>query len=172
MKAFRFVLILCVLTLLSYASLYAAPKPERGVKVTSTSAPALDSLYNQSYAVIIGVNAYDKWPSLEYAVRDARAMEAKLKSLGFQTTILFDQQATKNNILKILGDELPHKVQKNDRVIIFFAGHGQTEEMADGTQMGCIVSVDADTRNLFPTASPWSRSGSFPVVSRPSMFYI
>ncbi|MCX5856217.1 MAG: caspase family protein [Deltaproteobacteria bacterium] len=137
---------------MSYTSLDAAPKSKRGVQITPKSAPALDTLYNQSYAVIIGVNAYDKWPSLEYAVKDARAMEEKLKFLGFQTTLLLDQHATKDNILKILGDELPQKVQKNDRVIIFFAGHGQTEEMADSTQMGYIIPVDADTRNIFSTA--------------------
>jgi len=152
MKAIRCILFLCVLALLAYTPSDAASKPKRGVKVTPESAPALDSLYNQSYAVIIGVNAYDKWPSLEYAIKDARAMEKKLKSLGFQTTILLDQHATKDNILKILGDELPQKVQENDRVIIFFAGHGQTEEIADGTQMGYIVPVDADTRNIFSTA--------------------
>lgn len=152
MKFFRFILLLCVLTLLSYTSLDAAPPSKRGVQVTPKAAPALESLYNQSYAVIIGINAYDKWPSLGYAVKDARAMEEKLKTLGFQTTILLDQHATKDNIFKILGDELPQKVHENDRVIIFFAGHSQTEEMADGTQMGYIVPVDTDTRNIFSTA--------------------
>jgi uncharacterized caspase-like protein len=152
MKHIRFILFLCALTLLTGTTLDAASKPKRGVQVTPKSAPALDSLYQNSYAVVIGVNAYDKWPSLEYAVKDARAMAEKLKSLGFQTTIVLDQHATKDNILKILGDDLPQRVQKNDRVVIFFAGHGQTEEMADGTQMGYIVPVDADTRNIFSTA--------------------
>ncbi len=45
MKALRFAPIMCVLTLLSYASVYAAPKPERGVNVTSTSAPADPALH-------------------------------------------------------------------------------------------------------------------------------
>jgi uncharacterized caspase-like protein len=151
MKYFRFILIVCVLTIVSYTSLDAAPPQKRGVQVIPKAAPALDSLYNQSYAVIIGINAYDKLPSLEYAVKDARAMEEKLKSLGFHITILLNQDATRDNILKILGDELPKKVQENDRVIIFYAGHGQTKKMADGTQKGYIVPVDADNRNFFST---------------------
>jgi uncharacterized caspase-like protein len=102
--------------------------------------------------VVIGINNYEKWPSLEYAVNDAKAMEKKLKQLGFETVILINQNATKDNILKILGDELPRKVGKNDRVIIFFAGHGQTEQLADDSQMGYIVPVDADTGNIFSTA--------------------
>ena len=115
-------------------------------------APVLESPYNQSYAVIIGINAYEKLPSLEYAVKDARAMEEKLKSLGFQTTTLLNQYATRDKIVKILGDELPQKVQNNDRVIVFFAGHTQTEEKADGTHMGYLVPVDADTKNIINTA--------------------
>jgi len=72
--------------------------------------------------------------------------------MGFDTITLLDNYATRENILKVLGDELPKKVEKNDRVIIFFAGHGQTEELADGSQMGYLVPVDSDTRNIFSTA--------------------
>jgi Sec-independent protein translocase protein TatA len=142
----------CVLTFLTHTSLEAAPPQKRGVQITPKAAPVLESPYKQSYAVIIGINAYDKLPSLDYAVKDARAMEEKLKSLGFQTTTLLNQHATRDKILKILGDELPQKVQTNDRVIVFFAGHTQTEEMADGTHMGYLVPVDADTKNIVNTA--------------------
>lgn len=152
MKCFRLIIIVCVLALLlSYASLDATPPQKRGVKIIPKSATARVGLYNQSYAVIIGINTYEKFPSLEYAVKDARAVEEKLKALGFQTTILLDQDATKDNILKILSDELTRKVQNNDRVIIFFAGHSQTEDINGGRQMGFIVPVDADARNIFST---------------------
>lgn len=129
------------------------PSPEkRGVKVQEKTEPALGSFYDKSYAVIIGINNYEKWPGLEYAVNDARAMEKKLKSFGFETFTLLDQHANKNNILKMLGDDLPRKVNKNDRVIIFFAGHGQTEQIGDDSQMGYIIPVDGDKDNLFSTA--------------------
>ncbi len=152
MRYFRVILMVCVLTFLSTTSLEAAPPQKRGVQITPKVAPAIESPYNQSYAVIIGINAYEKLPSLEYAVKDARAMEEKLKSLGFQTTTLLNQYATRDKIVKILGDELPQKVQNNDRVIVFFAGHTQTEERAGGTHMGYLVPVDADTKNIVNTA--------------------
>ncbi len=151
MKRIRNILILCIILLLIYTSLSAAQKKNRGVHITNKSA-TLNNLYNKSYAVIIGVNTYEKWPSLEYAVRDAQAIEVRLKTLGFQTTILLDQHATRENIMKVLGDDLPKRVEKNDRVLIFFAGHGQTEDLADGSQMGYIIPFDADTRNIFSTA--------------------
>jgi len=152
MKAIRFIVFLCMFSLLTYTPLDAASKAKRGVQITPRPSPSLDSLYNQSYAVIIGINAYEKWPSLEYAVNDARSIQKRLKEMGFDTVTLLDNNATRENILKVLGDELPKKVEKNDRVIIFFAGHGQTEELADGSQMGYIIPVDSDTRNIFSTA--------------------
>jgi S1-C subfamily serine protease len=152
MKALRFIMLVCVLSLLAYTPLEAAAKAKRGVQITANPSPSLDSLYNHSYAVIIGINTYDKWPSLEYAVNDARAVEKRLKEMGFDTITLLDNYATRESILKVLGDELPKRVVKNDRVIIFFAGHGQTEELADGSQMGYLVPVDSDTRNIFSTA--------------------
>jgi uncharacterized caspase-like protein len=152
MKYLHSIMILCLLTLLSFPSLHAEQPAQRGIQIIPKAAPALDSVYDQSYAVIIGINFYDKFPALEYAVKDARAIEKKLLSLGFQTTTLLDRQATKGNILKILGDELPRKVEKNDRVILFFAGHGRTEKTADGKQMGYMVPVDADIRNVQSTA--------------------
>jgi S1-C subfamily serine protease len=152
MKFIRFIVFLCMFSLLTYTPLDAASKAKRGVQITPRPSPSLDSLYNQSYAVIIGINAYEKWPSLEYAVNDARSIQKRLKDMGFDTITLLDNNATRENILKVLGDELPKRVEKNDRVIIFFAGHGQTEELADGSQMGYIVPVDSDTRNIFSTA--------------------
>jgi formylglycine-generating enzyme required for sulfatase activity/uncharacterized caspase-like protein len=148
----RIIFCFLLLVIFGVSDAIGASKNERGVQVIPKPTSAFDNLYNQSYAVIIGVNAYEKWPSLEYAVKDAQAMEQKLKSMGFQTITMLNQHATKENILKVLGDDLPKQVQKDDRIVIFFAGHGQTEELSDGTQMGYIIPVDADTRNIFSTA--------------------
>jgi len=151
MKYLRFTIILGLLTLFSFPSLHAQQPAKRGIQIVPKAAPTLDSVYDQSYAVIIGISAYDKFPALEYALKDARAIEKRLKSHGFQTATLFGRQATRGNILKLLGDEMPRKVQGNDRVIIFFAGHGQTEKTADGKQMGYLVPVDGDIRNIRAT---------------------
>ena len=152
MKYLRFTIILGILTLFSFPSLHAQQPAKRGVQIVPKATPTLDSVYNQSYAVIIGISAYDRFPALEYALKDARAIEQRLKSLGFQTTILLDRQATRNNILKILDEELPRKVQKNDGVIVFFAGHGRMEKTTQGKQMGYLIPVNGDLRNLQATA--------------------
>jgi hypothetical protein len=151
-KTRKIILCFLLVSLFISTNAFGATKSKRGVKVAPKETPSLSELYDNSYAVIIGVNRYEKWPSLEYAVNDAKAIEKRLKDLGFETMTLIDHNATRSNIMRLLGDELPRKVGKNDRVVIFFAGHGQTEELADESQMGYIVPVDGDTRDLFSTA--------------------
>jgi uncharacterized caspase-like protein len=43
-------------------------------------------------------------------------------------------------------------VQREDRVFVFFAGHGATRTFEDGRQLGFIVPVDADASNYYSTA--------------------
>jgi uncharacterized caspase-like protein len=42
----------------------------------------------------------------------------------------------------------PKNVQKDDRVFVFFAGHGTTRKLPSGRDLGYIVPVDADTQNF------------------------
>jgi uncharacterized caspase-like protein len=103
--------------------------------------------------VVVGINRYGKWAPLEYAVNDARAVQRKLEMLGFDTVVtLFDTQATRHNILKLLGDWLPRQAQPEDRVLVFFAGHGQTEVLSHGEQMGFLIPVDGEPADYFSTA--------------------
>jgi uncharacterized caspase-like protein len=109
-------------------------------------------LYDKSYAVIIGIDKYEKWPSLDYAVNDAKLMEKKLMDLGFRTVVLTDEQATRSKILTVLDEGLPLQTGKDDRVVIFFAGHGETEEVKDGNEVGYLIPVDGDSHDLNSTA--------------------
>jgi peptidoglycan/xylan/chitin deacetylase (PgdA/CDA1 family)/uncharacterized caspase-like protein len=115
-------------------------------------------LYRDSWAVIIGVNDYQHWPKLKYAVNDANGMEEVLVNrFGFQRdhiSKLLNGDATRQRIMQVLGDELSdsRKVQREDRVFFFFAGHGATRALEDGRQIGFIVPVDADQSNYYSTA--------------------
>ena len=114
--------------------------------------------YRQSYAVIIGINDYQNWPKLRYAVNDANAIEQMLVNhFGFpheNIRKLVDGEATRARIMQALGDELtdPARVSHDDRVFFFFAGHGATRTLSDNRQIGFIVPVDADEKNYYSTA--------------------
>ena len=115
-------------------------------------------LYRASWALINGVNDYQNWPKLRYAVNDANGIEEALVSrFGFQRSHirkLLNADATRQHIMEVLGDEFTdgNKIQRDDRIFFFFAGHGATRTMQDGRQIGFIIPVDADRANYYSTA--------------------
>jgi tetratricopeptide (TPR) repeat protein len=117
------------------------------------AASRMSHFYSKSYAVVIGVNNYEKWPALEFAVNDARSVREKLNQTGFDEIItIFDKEATQRRILTELFHELPQKVGRDDRVLFYFAGHGQTEDLPNGGKRGYVIPVDAETSNFSSSA--------------------
>jgi formylglycine-generating enzyme required for sulfatase activity len=114
-------------------------------------------LYSDSWAVVIGINDYrhPRIPKLRYAVNDANAVSRVLVAQGFRpdhVVTLTDAQATKAAIETALGDDLRHRVGPNDRVLVFFAGHGMTDRLRSGEEEGYLIPVDGDPGRLFGTA--------------------
>ena len=115
--------------------------------------PAYKPGYGKSWAVVIGINEYQKWPKLKYAVNDARSMGDVLHKIGFDEVImLLDSEATQQKILRVLGDDLHARTQDDDRVFIFFAGHGQTQDLPNNSKMGYIIPVEGEMNNYYSTA--------------------
>lgn len=101
---------------------------DKGIHLTTPGGHRLSEFYRKSWAVIIGINRYETWPGLEFAVNDARAVQKRLKSLGFDEIItLTDHQATRRNILQLMGDRLPRKVKKTDEIKESFQTKGLRE---------------------------------------------
>jgi peptidoglycan/xylan/chitin deacetylase (PgdA/CDA1 family)/uncharacterized caspase-like protein len=124
----------------------------------TTLAAAGDTLYRQSHALIIGIDKYTRWPTLQYAVRDAKAVQEQLVSrLGFKAenvTMLLDEQATRSNILQAFNGRLAdaQQVRRDDRVMVFYAGHGGTRKLASGRDVGYLIPVDAPLEDFASAA--------------------
>lgn len=108
-----------------------------------------EPLYANSWAVVIGINDYKNWPRLKYAVNDARSVAELLRNkLGFprdNVIELYDGEATRERITEVLGYQLADqkKIKQDDRVFVFYAGHGATRTLPSGKQLGYIIPVDA-----------------------------
>lgn len=108
--------------------------------------------YAQSHALVIGINRYQNANPLGYAVNDANAVYERLTDdLGFlpeNVTLLVDEQATAGAIrrafLRYCDQDL---VGLDDRIVVFFAGHGTTRMGARG-EVGYLVPHDADFHDL------------------------
>lgn len=107
----------------------------------------LAGCYRKSWAVVIGINAYQNVPSLNYAVADAEAIAGTLESCGFpagQITTLTDAKATRQNIMDLITGDLPRKMDEDDRLVLFFAGHGQDFDTPAGGKLGYLIPSDGD----------------------------
>lgn len=120
---------------------------------SATAAATVTTGYAKSWAIVIGIDDYARWPKLEYAANDAQAIANTLTGpLGFpssQVIVLKNAEATRNNILAAFHDRLGDgRAQTNDRVFVFFAGHGATRRLVSGRDLGYIIPVDSDPEHL------------------------
>ncbi|WP_286070446.1 polysaccharide deacetylase family protein [Stenotrophomonas sp. 57] len=118
-----------------------------------SSAATVTTGYEKSWAIVVGIDNYARWPKLEYASHDAQAVADTLTGqFGFpssQVIVLKNEQATRNNILAAFHDRLADdRTGKNDRVFVFFAGHGATRQLASGRDLGYIIPVDSDPKEF------------------------
>ena len=115
-----------------------------------------DDIYDNSYALIIGIDKYENTP-LDYAVKDAESVANLLKeNFNFSSkniTTLLNEEATLSNIKNSLS-EIAYSSKENDRVLIYFAGHGVTDDLLDGGEMGYLLPIDGKVDNLFATSIP------------------
>jgi uncharacterized caspase-like protein len=106
-----------------------------------------DQFFNHSYAVVIGIDNYPHFRQLHNAVNDARAIADYLRTQNYDQVItLYDQQATKQAIIAAMQNQLAPRLKKDDRALVFFAGHGYTETLG-GKDRGYFVPYDGDAQS-------------------------
>lgn len=117
----------------------------------------LKTHYTVSRALVIGIDKYQSAPPLSYAVSDAVAIkEVLISSLGFDeanVTLLTDEGASKQAVLRAFLRFSNDDVGVDDRLIVFFAGHGHTRTGLRG-EIGYLVPHDADMTD-FSTFIRW-----------------
>jgi peptidoglycan/xylan/chitin deacetylase (PgdA/CDA1 family) len=145
------------------SSFKAAGAPVSGSTTPAPVPRAAATGYANSWAILVGIDEYKKWPHLQYAVRDAEGVgQVLVQKFGFapeRVITLKNEQATRAGILGAFHDLLERGknaggLQPNDRVFMFFAGHGATRKLSSGRDLGYIVPSDADPDNLALDAIP------------------
>jgi hypothetical protein len=119
------------------------------------------------WAVVVGVGRYESpdIPRLRFTVPDAEAIYQILTGpAGFKPERVFlltdktERKPTLRNLKWALGTFLARSAQKDDTVLIFFAGHGAPEVDQRGIERDglakYLVPADADPDDLYSTALP------------------
>ncbi|MDP7386827.1 MAG: caspase family protein [Nitrospinota bacterium] len=133
---YRRSILLAALASLLLASPLFAQTPARGKR-----------LYANSWALVVGINRYrsSKIPQLEYAEADAQAMAKSLGRLGFpkgNVRLLLGPKATRDEVIRVLEEDLNPKMGENDRLFLYFSGHGASTKI-HGVQAGYLLTHDA-----------------------------
>ncbi len=128
-------------------------RPEEAAEPESPFKPE----YDQSWALVVGINRYPHMPKLSYSVSDASGIaDLLVTQLGFDRERVFvildpppedpsphydlaGTEATKDALEDWLFTRLPEKVGPDDRVLIFFAGHGESRKLPGERFKGYLV---------------------------------
>jgi hypothetical protein len=128
--------------------------------------PRLLSFYAKSYALVIGIDAYDPikdgWSRLKEAVNDAVAVTNELERHGFKVVVKVDRDVALANGRRVKGERIDlaaleasindfirdHGFEEEARIVIWYSGHGHTV-----ARNGYLVPAGA------PNPGPSSGSG-------------
>ena len=132
--------------------------------------------YGRSYALVIGIDDYEHAPRLAHARNDAEALARVLlqrfEFIEENVTILTDADATKREILGVfLKYAHGGNVGNEDRIVVFFAGHGHTVSGRRG-ETGFLLPVDGDLSDL-STLIRWDElTRNADLISAKHMFFV
>lgn len=140
------------------------------------SSPYYHASYSKSHALVIGINKYENTGPLTFAVNDATAVAKILEEkYGFapeDVTLLLDEGATRSAIMSSymrLSDSAV--VGPDDRLFVFFAGHGHTATGRRG-ETGFLVPVDGDAGDL-ATLIKWGElTGNADLIAAKHIFFL
>lgn len=146
------VLIRCLIALAVLAGVAATPggraiADARGfARVTGARGQQI-LLYQESHALVVGASAYRAgWPALPGVRDDIPAVEAALARHGFAVEVVRDPDG--DRLRRVFREFIVRHGQGADhRLLVYFAGHGYTQRLAYGGEMGYLVPVDAPDPN-------------------------
>lgn len=130
--------------------------------------------YSQSWALCIGINNYVNASPLDYAVSDAKEiakiLQTTYKFESEKIITLVDEDATRENIFRNYLD-FANKTELDDRIIIFFAGHGYTFQGNRG-EIGYLLPHDGRTDD-FSSLLRWDDlTRNSEIIKAKHMFFI
>jgi hypothetical protein len=142
-----FLLTAVALIFFFFVSIAHSAAETRGVRITIKEQGAAKTLalYDKITAVIIGIDRYQNLKAenqLKFAVRDAKGVEQVLRDrypVGKIIT-LYDEQATRDNIMKVLQGDLA-TAGSDEAIFIYFAGHGITRSPQQ-KKLGYLIPND------------------------------
>lgn len=150
----------------------------RGIRINRTvpipHAGAARFGYNDDWALIVGIDKYKHYPPLATAVRGAKAVAKKLQAeFNFNPKNiieLYNLSATKDSIEYYLKDYFVKRAGPEDRLLVYFGGHGDTYESFTSKQ-GYICPYETDKDRLPSTGISMTSIKEYNAILNPKHIY-
>ena len=109
--------------------------------ITQTPKGRIITLYERSYALVIGIGDYHSgWHKLRHSVKEASKIAESVRKRGFEVRTLFNPDSDSlKEILSLIPDEVNGE---KSRFLFYFGGHGETITDDNGEERGFILPVD------------------------------
>ncbi len=133
----------CTLAVIIHVFVYISAYPQNQHPVSIDINDISTPLYQESYALIIGEWKYNvSWPDLPGVKNDIEKVKTILAEHNFKTIVV--ENPSKPELDQVISDFISQYAQDlNNRILIYFAGHGHTIETSYNETMGYIVPSDA-----------------------------
>ena len=119
-----------------------AVKPVR-IEAKTAQNETVSYIYSESHALVIGVSDYSNgWSNLPGVQEDVEEVSSALADNGFAVTVVEDPTLEEMEIA--IEDFIFEKgANPDNRLLIYYAGHGHTMTLGYGGEMGYLVPADA-----------------------------
>ena len=119
-----------------------AIKPVR-IEAKTAQDESISYIYEESHALIIGVSDYTNgWAKLPGVKEDVLEVQRALEKNGFAVQLL--ENPDKRELEVTIEDFIFDKgADPENRLLIYYAGHGHTKTLGYGGEMGYLVPADA-----------------------------
>jgi hypothetical protein len=141
-----------------HSSSYSVPSKQFASAPTGRATGSVNRPITDKWALVVGVGKFQDAgiPSLRFAEKDAHDFaEFLIKEQHFardHVVVRLNEQATRREILSLIGDKFfPRVVKPDDLVVLFYSSHGSPAGK-DVAHENFILTHDTELGNLFATA--------------------
>ncbi|HEY9684825.1 MAG TPA: caspase family protein [Oculatellaceae cyanobacterium] len=129
------------------------------IQNAATNVSDVNRPIKDKWALVVGISKFkNDQLNLRYPSKDAKDfydyLVSKENFAPDHVKLLTDKQATRKNIMTLLGDKwLPNVANPDDLVVIYISSHGSGAEM-DHDGVNYLVAYDTDVNELYATGLP------------------
>lgn len=117
------------------------------------------SPFGHSYAVVVALSDYSGsgYPNADGVVDRAKELASDLSNQGFEIKPFYNKDATTAAIDSYLREDLGPKLKPDDRVLIYYGGHGETLTGPGSKDVGYLVTAGTTRGNAQQKGLPMRR---------------